>query len=64
LKKAFKRFDIDGDGTIDMAELRRCLTTMGEALTNEQVDEMFDKLDADSDGKVDFDEFCSYMLDQ
>lgn len=61
LTKAFKRFDRDNSGFIDTKELRRCLTSMGEALTMRQVDDMLSGLDVNSDGKVDFQEFVDYM---
>jgi len=62
LRKAFKRFDMNGDGVVDTAELRRCLTTMGEALTHKQVDDMLAGMDINEDDKIDFDEFVNYML--
>eukprot|EP00495_Collosphaeridae_sp_1-RS-2012_P009511 TRINITY_DN969_c0_g1_i1.p1 TRINITY_DN969_c0_g1~~TRINITY_DN969_c0_g1_i1.p1 ORF type:complete len:174 (-),score=26.33 TRINITY_DN969_c0_g1_i1:310-831(-) len=61
LTKAFKRFDKDNSGFIDTNELRRCLTSMGEALTRRQVDDMLSGLDINADGMVDFQEFVTYM---
>jgi len=64
LTKAFMRFDKNRTGYIDTIELRRCLTTMGEALTKTQVDDMLKGLDVDADGKVEFQEFVDYMLSE
>lgn len=62
LTKAFMRFDKKNTGFVDTIELRKCLTTMGEALTESQVDDMLEGLDINKDGKVEFQEFVNYML--
>jgi len=62
LTKAFMRFDKKNTGFVDTIELRRCLTTMGEALTESQVDNMLEGLDVNKDGMVEFQEFVDYML--
>jgi len=40
IKEAFKVFDRDGNGVINASELRFVLTTLGEKLTNEEVEDM------------------------
>jgi len=62
LRSAFKKYDLDGDGTIHLEELRKALTTKGEPMTNEEVDEFFSDMDKDGNGRIDFEEFISYML--
>jgi len=62
LRAAFLRFDTDGDGTINLAELRKALTTQGEKLSNEEVDEMLKDMDTNEDGKVNFEEFVQSLL--
>jgi len=62
LTKAFMRFDKQNTGYVDTIELRKCLTTMGEALTESQVDDMLEGLDINADGQVEFQEFVNYML--
>jgi len=62
LRSAFKKYDIDGDGSIHLDELRKALTTRGEPMTNEEVDEFFSDMDKDGSGTIDFEEFISYML--
>jgi len=64
LTKAFKRFDKHDTGYIDTVELRRCLTTMGEALTKAQVDDMLAGLNVNEDGTVEFKQFVDYMLSE
>jgi len=61
LRKAFKAFAREGaDGAIfiDMAEFRYALTLMGERIDEDKVDELFDLVDADETGHLDFGEFC------
>jgi len=62
LRAAFKKYDIDGDGSIHLDELRKALTTRGEPMTNEEVDEFFKEMDKDGSGTIDFEEFISWML--
>ena len=38
-RKAFKKFDKDGSGSIEKKELKACLFSLGEELTSAQVDE-------------------------
>lgn len=40
IKEAFRVFDKDGSGTISAAELRHVMTTLGEKLSEDEVDEM------------------------
>merc|ERR1719350_2371339 len=47
---AFKHFDKDGNGSLDAAELKAILTTMGDALTEEMADQ-------NGDGVIDYSEF-------
>lgn len=62
LTEAFKVFDKDGSGTISNAELRKIMTTYGETLTDEEVDEMIKDADTDGDGVVDYAEFVSIVV--
>jgi len=61
LRKAFKLFTregVNGARYIDMAEFRHALLLMGEQVDENQVDELFDLVDADQTGHLDFGEFC------
>ena len=57
LRGAFKALDQDGDGFLSASELRNVLTSMGEPLTDKEVDEMFRLVDINNDGKLNFEEF-------
>ena len=47
---------------IDAAELKYVLTNLGEKLTDEEVDEMIEKVDIDGDGMINYKEFANTMM--
>ena len=59
---AFKEFDVKGTGTIPVEDLRYILTSMGEALTEDEVDELIKQADQNKDGKINYEEFVSKMM--
>ncbi|KAH6659617.1 hypothetical protein BKA67DRAFT_652842 [Truncatella angustata] len=61
LKEAFKVFDRDNSGTISAEELRRVLSSLGENLTDAEIDEMLRSADTNGDGNIDYEEFASIM---
>ena len=52
-QEAFKVFDRDNNGFISAAELRHVMTSIGEKLTDDEVDEMIREADQDGDGRID-----------
>jgi len=62
LKEAFKIFDRDKDGFIDMKELKKVANMLGATLSKEEVDEFMREADVDGNGKLDYDEFVKMML--
>jgi len=56
LQLAFKIFDADDSGTISAQELRDKLTTLGERMTDAEVDELLAECDADGSGSISFNE--------
>jgi calmodulin len=59
---AFKVFDKDGNGMISSTELRHVMTTLGDQLTDEEVDEMIREADIDGDGYINYEEFVRMMM--
>ena len=59
---AFKEFDVKGTGTIPVEDLRYVLTSMGEALTEDEVDELIRQADQNKDGEINYEEFVSKMM--
>ena len=62
LLEAFKVFDRDSNGFITSHELRHVMTSLGESLTPEEIEEMIKEADADGDGQIDYDEFVKMMM--
>ena len=52
---AFKAFDKNGDGSISAAELRQVMSSMGEQLTDREIDRMIKEADMDGDGQINYD---------
>lgn len=60
----FQMFDRNGDGKIDPSEFKRVMTTMGEPLTNDEVDFIISEADKDLNGYIDYDEFSEMLLEK
>ncbi|XP_075747462.1 uncharacterized protein LOC142807415 [Rhipicephalus microplus] len=60
-KQVFKVFDHNGDGLVSCAELRYAMTTLGQKLSSEDVDEMIRVIRKDAKGKLTFDEFVTVV---
>jgi hypothetical protein len=57
IAKAFALFDESGRGRISARDLKRVARELGEALADEEIQEMIDEADRDGDGEVDLEEF-------
>ncbi|KAK2166725.1 hypothetical protein LSH36_36g05008 [Paralvinella palmiformis] len=49
LRSAFRVFDRDSTGQLSLAELRRTMKTIGEPVSDEDLDKMFSNLAIDGD---------------
>lgn len=47
-------FDKNNDGLISNIELRHVMTSLGERLSEEEVDDMIKEADLDGDGQVNY----------
>ena len=57
-------FDRNKDGYVDAKELKKVTTTLGQRLTNEEVDAFMAEADLDGDGKLNYEEFVKMMMSQ
>ena len=57
IDKIFQRFDYNEDSVLDSAELTKLLRVFDQGLSNEDAMNIFNKFDANSDGKITLLEF-------
>nr|CAH7744802.1 unnamed protein product [Callosobruchus chinensis] len=57
----FEVFDKNNDGLISSNELRHVMTSLGERLSEEEVDDMIKEADLDGDGQVNYEEFVTIL---
>ena len=57
LRKAFDVMDENKDGTITKSELTNLLSSMGESVGDDVINDMMALADENGDGKIDFEEF-------
>lgn len=62
--KGFQVFDKEGTGYIGVGELRYILTSIGEKLSDSEVDELLKGVNVTKDGNVDYVEFVKSILAQ
>jgi len=58
---AFRVFDKDGSGTISAEELKHVMKSLGEDLTDAEIDEMIREADKDNNGTIDYEEFAQLL---
>lgn len=63
-KECFSLFDRDGDGTVDTAELGTVMKSLGQRMSEEELQQMISEVDVDGSGTVDFAEFLGLMARQ
>ena len=62
LIEAFKVFDRDGNRLISNVELQHVMTSLGENVTMDEVDEMIKEADLDGDGYINYEEFVKMIM--
>lgn len=62
LRQAFNVFDRDQSGSISTEELKNVMSSLGEKLSDKEVDAMIREADTDGDGEISFQEFRKMML--
>lgn len=61
LRVAFKIIDSNDNGVISASELKAIMISLGENLTDEEINDMIVEADFDRDGVINYDEFV-YMI--
>jgi len=61
LREAFRLYDKEGNGYINVSDLRDILRALDDNVSEEELDEMIAEIDTDGSGTVDFDEFMEMM---
>jgi len=61
LKRQFRSQDANGDGCLDRSEFVKLLEGKNK-MTRGQMDLLFDQVDQNKDGKIDFNEFVDYVF--
>ena len=59
---AFRVFDDEGTGFVSADELREVLTSLGEKLTEEEVEELFSEGEIDADGLINYYDLCQAVM--
>ena len=60
-RDAFKTFDLDEDGYLNLKEFAELLKSLGIVVTNDELTEMINEVDIEGNGTVDFKEFILLM---
>ena len=62
MKSVFTAIDVDGSGRLDRFEFKDALLQMGVEMTDDECKALFDAMDANRDGGVSSDEFCTVNI--
>jgi len=63
LREKFEAADVDGGDSLDQKEfLLSFKEVIGKSMTDKEFNQLFMKIDADSNGSVEWNEFMNYML--
>eukprot|EP00727_Mastigamoeba_balamuthi_P001659 m51a1_g11490 putative calmodulin (161) ;mRNA; r:15451-16074 len=60
-RNAFKVFDSDKDGRVSARELRHCLTTLGDKLSKDEIDEAYREAGITDEAELDINAFLRLM---
>merc|ERR1712061_487266 len=62
IKEAFRRWDTDDSGKIGKDEFLALMRKLSAQFTDEEVEQLFHAADANSDDRVDYDEFVAWLF--
>eukprot|EP00747_Dinoflagellata_sp_TGD_P162854 gnl/TRDRNA2_/TRDRNA2_180937_c0_seq1.p1 gnl/TRDRNA2_/TRDRNA2_180937_c0~~gnl/TRDRNA2_/TRDRNA2_180937_c0_seq1.p1 ORF type:complete len:447 (+),score=114.46 gnl/TRDRNA2_/TRDRNA2_180937_c0_seq1:92-1432(+) len=61
MKKIFKEWDSNGDGIISQEEMMKVMKALGSKFSQAQFDQIFAAVDANKNGKVEYEEFINWL---
>lgn len=61
--KAFKYFDKENKGYVDIKEIKQGLMTLGEGMTEEEINLVLEEAKSDRSGMINYIEFASFLFD-
>ncbi|XP_045187214.1 neo-calmodulin-like [Mercenaria mercenaria] len=64
IREAFKVFDPENLGYILASDLRHIMTTKGDKMSDDEVDEMIEDADLDGDGHIEYEEFVKMLAEK
>lgn len=64
LRSAFRVLDKNNQGVIDVEDLRWILKSLGDDLTDDEIQDMINETDTDGSGTVDYEEFKNLMTSE
>ena len=59
---AFRAFDTESNGLISVVKLEHIIRTLGETLTDKEIEEIISEADVDGDGYINYEEFVRMMM--
>lgn len=59
LDQIFNEFDSDGNGSISQVEFRNAIRRLNLGLTSREIDKIMLRIDTNSDGRIDYNEFMA-----
>ncbi|KAI0242088.1 putative calmodulin-3 [Lamellibrachia satsuma] len=62
LRDAFQVFDKNGNGLVSVHDLKHSLTTLGERLADEELDELVREVDTDGEGQLNYEDVVKVLL--
>ena len=61
MKDAFNIFDKDGDGYLGKQELESVMRSLGDGLTEDDIEQMLNSIVYDSEGKMSYEYFIRFI---
>jgi len=62
MRAAFEIFDLNSAGNISAVELKQVMSSIGETISEEEINDMIREGDADGDGMINYEEFVQMIF--